>query len=135
MHKLTAIKERIQTHVVLPGVLQSPWRWARALNLPAGFSAGCPPEHRACHDRGPKGLKNKRPWARKAKRNLSTCALTCEDNSDRKRAFMFLKTAELHKRNINGTFKNLTAAPESHYYYESGEKGKCEGFLTVLGTL
>jgi len=57
------------------------------------------------------GTENKRPPARKAKHNLSTSALTQADNTDRQREFMFLKSAELHKRyNASGTYKHLTTA-------------------------
>lgn len=58
-----------------------------------------------------KETENKRLWARKARRNLSTCALTQGDNGDRRPEFMFLKSAELRRRDASGTCKHLTTAP------------------------
>lgn len=51
MLKLRTIKKKRIETPSLAVCLQSLWRCARALNLPAGRSAGFPPEHRACHER------------------------------------------------------------------------------------
>lgn len=57
---------------------------------------------------GSAGILNKRPRARKARHNLSTSALTQADNTDRQREYVFLKSAEQHKRYISGKYKHLT---------------------------